>query len=209
MPDKWYRPRDAAQLLGIAASTLRGWARRFAAALSPAAAEPPRLPDGRLGGRLYNEADMKVLRRINELLAQGLSYDQVAETLNIGEFEHRAAQSAASRSVQPQETKPAAPLSELSEALRLLADQKERLDRFEARMTDMEQRFAQEYAQIVNHVLLHQSRRSGRWSRYFVWRESGRIYQFYLGPATAQEIQVWHAQVMDTSRLAVGTLRAS
>ena len=71
-----YRPAEVAQLLGISAATLRRWSNRFADFLV--------LNDGTSEGgshRRYTSDDVAVLQRVQELLDQGLTYEQVAEQL--------------------------------------------------------------------------------------------------------------------------------
>lgn len=71
-----YRPAEVAQLLGISAATLRRWSNRFADFLV--------LNDGGSEGgshRRYTSEDVAVLQRVQELLDQGLTYEQVADQL--------------------------------------------------------------------------------------------------------------------------------
>ena len=78
--DALIRPAEAAQRLGIPASTLRRWSRRFAAFLSPQA-NGLRPADGTRGHRRYAPEDLAVLARCKTLLSQGLTFDQVAAML--------------------------------------------------------------------------------------------------------------------------------
>ena len=80
--DALIRPAEAAQRLGIPASTLRRWSRRFAAFLSPQA-HGLRPADGTRGHRRYTPEDLAVLARCKTLLSQGLTFDQVAAMLEI------------------------------------------------------------------------------------------------------------------------------
>lgn len=68
-----FTPAQVAQTLNTPPSTLRRWAKHFATFLSP---QPGKK-------RSYTVADLDTLRRIQELSAQGLSYDQIAQTLSI------------------------------------------------------------------------------------------------------------------------------
>jgi DNA-binding transcriptional MerR regulator len=82
------RPREVADDLGIAPSTLRLWSTEFAEFLSTAAAKR----DGALGQRRYADEDRRVLRRVGELLArEGASdYEQVRRRLLEEGFAQRA-----------------------------------------------------------------------------------------------------------------------
>ncbi|MEZ4769892.1 MAG: helix-turn-helix domain-containing protein [Caldilineales bacterium] len=71
-----YRPAEVAQLLGISAATLRRWSNRFADFLV--------LNEGGSEGgshRRYTSEDVAVLQRVQELLDQGLTYEQVTDQL--------------------------------------------------------------------------------------------------------------------------------
>ncbi len=74
------RPAEAAQRLGIPASTLRRWSRRFAPFLSPYA-NGQRDAGGTRGHRRYTPQDVAVLAQCKALLSQGLTLEQVAEKL--------------------------------------------------------------------------------------------------------------------------------
>jgi DNA-binding transcriptional MerR regulator len=76
-----YRPGEVAAILGIAASTLRTYAFQFRGILSPdAAADPPSSGHG-FRHRRYTEADLVILKRATELLADGLNYRAVLQRL--------------------------------------------------------------------------------------------------------------------------------
>jgi DNA-binding transcriptional MerR regulator len=197
MTKKWYSPKDVAQLLSVSSSTLRSWASLFADALSPTAAKPPSLAGGRLGGRLYTDSDIAVLRKASDLLRDGLSYEQVMATLQIGGAAASKQETIQTTDATKPATQPTAvvPFAELTTALQAIADQKQRLDRIETRLTELEKRLADEYALITDHLFLWQSRRNGRWNRYLVWREGGTVFRFYLGPATEQEVKHWQEHV--------------
>jgi uncharacterized coiled-coil protein SlyX len=85
-------------------------------------------------------------------------------------------------------------LTQLTPLLQTIADQQTRMEKMEERLTETEDRLAAAYTLMANHLFLSQSRRSGRWSRYLIWRESNMVYQFYLGPATEQEVKQLQAQ---------------
>ena len=68
-----FTPAQVAQTLSVPPSTLRRQAKYFAAFLSPQSGKK----------RSYTVADIDTLRRIQELSAKGLSYNQIAQTLTI------------------------------------------------------------------------------------------------------------------------------
>lgn len=68
-----FTPAQVAQTLSVPPSTLRRWAKHFAAFLSPQSGKK----------RVYTIADIDTLKRIQELSAQGLSYTQIAQTLTV------------------------------------------------------------------------------------------------------------------------------
>jgi len=74
------RPADAARQLGIPASTLRRWSRRFAAFLS-AEANGAVHADGGRGHRRYAPRDLAVLARCKALLSEGRTFEQTAREL--------------------------------------------------------------------------------------------------------------------------------
>ncbi|HEY80491.1 MAG TPA: MerR family transcriptional regulator, partial [Caldilineae bacterium] len=82
------RPAETAQRLGIPASTLRRWSRRFAAFLSPQA-NGALGADGARGHRRYTPDDLMVLARCKALLSQGFTFEQVAQRLE-SDFEPEA-----------------------------------------------------------------------------------------------------------------------
>jgi DNA-binding transcriptional MerR regulator len=75
-----YSPKDAAQRLDIASSTLRLWASRFATYLSNSANPIPG-PSGRVGKRTYNTQDIETLARVKSLLTGGLTFDATSTAL--------------------------------------------------------------------------------------------------------------------------------
>ena len=68
-----FTPAQVAQTLNCPPSTLRRQAKRFATFLSP---QPGKK-------RSYTVADLDTFKRIQELSAKGLSYDQIAQTLTV------------------------------------------------------------------------------------------------------------------------------
>ncbi len=74
------RPAEAAHRLGIPASTLRRWSRRFAPFLSPEA-NGLRRPDGARGHRRYTPQDLTILARCKAFLSEGYTFKQVADLL--------------------------------------------------------------------------------------------------------------------------------
>ena len=68
-----FTPAQVAQTLSVPPSTLRRWAKHFASYLSPQSGKK----------RTYTVADLDTLKRIQELSAKGLSYDQIAQTLTL------------------------------------------------------------------------------------------------------------------------------
>jgi len=68
-----FTPAQVAQTLSVPPSTLRRWAKHFASYLSPQSGKK----------RVYTIADIDTLKRIQELSAKGLSYDQIAQTLTL------------------------------------------------------------------------------------------------------------------------------
>lgn len=77
------KPAEVGKRLGMPPSTLRIYSAKFAEVLSESAARPPVTPEGKVGYRLYTERDLVVLRKAKELLAQGLTYDQVLAELRL------------------------------------------------------------------------------------------------------------------------------
>jgi DNA-binding transcriptional MerR regulator/methylmalonyl-CoA mutase cobalamin-binding subunit len=65
--------RELVRRTGVNASTLRAWERRHGLL------KPQRTPTGH---RLHSEADVRRVRRVQELLAQGLSLDEIREVLD-------------------------------------------------------------------------------------------------------------------------------
>ena len=72
-----FRPSEVSDQLGISGATLRRWSSRFTDFLFEG--------DNSAGGshRRYSETDVAVLRRVQELLDEGMTYDQVTEQLTL------------------------------------------------------------------------------------------------------------------------------
>ena len=129
-----YSPKDTAQRLDIATSTLRSWSTRFAGHLSDHANPVP--GPKRVGRRLYSGADLQTLARVKTLLDSGLTFDSVATALLTSEAP---------------ETLPAvvnpghlAESGDVGRALVAITDlaisQRQRLDDLESRIADLENR---------------------------------------------------------------------
>ena len=73
-------PKDTAQRLGIAKPTLRKWALEFAPWLSSGALAP-----GKGHERHYSTDDIKMLQRVQQLLGDRYTYDEVRERLGTPE----------------------------------------------------------------------------------------------------------------------------
>lgn len=83
MSQELLKPAEVGKRLGMPPSTLRIYSTKFAEVLSEGAARPPVTSEGKVGYRLYTERDLVVLRKAKELLAQGLTYDQVLAELRL------------------------------------------------------------------------------------------------------------------------------
>ena len=70
-------PSQVSETLGIPASTIRRWAKKF----SPYLSEQP----GKK--RSYTISDLDIFRQIHHLSSQGLSLDQIADSLKVREPE--------------------------------------------------------------------------------------------------------------------------
>jgi DNA-binding transcriptional MerR regulator len=77
--DRFLRPGEAAEAIGIKPSTLRVYVQRFGELLSDDANAGERD-----GGRLYTERDVDTLRRARELIARGLTYERALAELRGG-----------------------------------------------------------------------------------------------------------------------------
>ncbi len=76
-----YRPQEAAQRLGIASSTLRLWSSQFANELSNSARKVASRDGEPIAQRRYTDEDLRLLAQVKELLAQGLTYEEVKRRL--------------------------------------------------------------------------------------------------------------------------------
>ena len=72
-----FTPSQVSETLGIPASTIRRWAKKF----SPYLSEQP----GKK--RSYTISDLDIFRQIHHLSSQGLSLDQIADSLKVREPE--------------------------------------------------------------------------------------------------------------------------
>lgn len=70
-------PSQVSETLGIPASTIRRWAKKF----SPYLSEQPGKE------RSYTISDLDIFRQIHHLSSQGLSLDQIADSLKVREPE--------------------------------------------------------------------------------------------------------------------------
>lgn len=69
-------PKQISETLTVPTSTLRRWSKRFSKHLTPH--EPK-------SHRTYNTSDLETLRKIRDLLKNGLTYDQIDPKLDIME----------------------------------------------------------------------------------------------------------------------------
>jgi len=82
MTEARYRlPNEVAKQLQVSPSTLRRWSNEFADYLSPSAGRPEAAPGGQIAHRRYSDEDLETLLTIKGLLAEGLTYVQVARRL--------------------------------------------------------------------------------------------------------------------------------
>ena len=168
---RYYKPKDAAELLDISPATLRRWSDLFAPALSEDAA-----PEESGTRRRYSEDDIGVFRYAARLLADGHQIGEVSELLKVAtpadlaspDREPEAAQSepeplsgqewppepAPGQDQPPEPLMALVPLVQNVQAAltatlqraasqeRLLADQAERLTRQEREIADQRERLA-------------------------------------------------------------------
>ena len=82
MTEARYRlPNEVAKQLQVSPSTLRRWSNEFADYLSPSAGRPEATAGGQIAHRRYSDEDLETLLTIKGLLAEGLTYVQVARRL--------------------------------------------------------------------------------------------------------------------------------
>jgi len=74
-------PKQVSETLTVASSTLRRWSKRFSKHLTPH--EPTK-------HREYNTSDLETLRKIRDLLEDGLTYDEIEPKLDIIEPQETA-----------------------------------------------------------------------------------------------------------------------
>lgn len=95
------KPQDVARDLGISPSTLRLWSSRFADLLGDQARKLSADGTASTAQRRYTDADVAMFMQAKDLLAQGLTYDDVRQRLGAPPFqraprpEHRAGEYAA------------------------------------------------------------------------------------------------------------------
>lgn len=93
MDDTHFRlPSEVAKQLQLSPSTLRRWSNEFADYLSDTAGRPEAAPSGGTAHRRYTNQDLETLMSIKGLLAEGLTYVQVARRLEILRRRRAAAQ---------------------------------------------------------------------------------------------------------------------
>jgi DNA-binding transcriptional MerR regulator len=110
------RPADAARQLGIPASTLRRWSRRFASFLSPEANGAAR-ENGSRGHRRYTPDDLAVLARCKELLSAGRTFEQVTAML---EQDFQSEAPVVEGEIELDENKPTASEADAEEPLQMM-----------------------------------------------------------------------------------------
>jgi hypothetical protein len=81
--EEWLKPAAAAHCLQMPASTLRVYSTRFGSLLSSSASDPPIGSDGKRGSRLYSSTDVAILTRAKDMLATGMTYEQVLSELRL------------------------------------------------------------------------------------------------------------------------------
>jgi len=74
-------PNEVATELDLSPSTLRRWSNEFADFLSGPAGRPEPEPGSRMAHRRYTDQDVEVLRTVKNLMADGMTYVQVARRL--------------------------------------------------------------------------------------------------------------------------------
>lgn len=84
-------PSEVANQLQVSPSTLRRWSNEFADYLSDTAGRPEAAPSGGTAHRRYTDQDLETLMAIKGLLAEGLTYVQVARRLEILHLRRTAA----------------------------------------------------------------------------------------------------------------------
>lgn len=84
MTEPRYRfPNEVAGQLQVSPSTLRRWSNEFADFLSDSAGRPKPADSSRAAHRRYSDEDLETLMSIKGLLAEGLTYVQVARRLQL------------------------------------------------------------------------------------------------------------------------------
>lgn len=77
-----YRIGQVAAQLDISPSTLRRWSERFAEWLSEQVTNPQKLEDGRYAPITYDDNDLEVLQRIQELTQEAVSHEEIEAHLS-------------------------------------------------------------------------------------------------------------------------------
>jgi DNA-binding transcriptional MerR regulator len=78
-----YRPKDVAERLEISPATLRLWSTKFESYLSPGA-QRSTTENGGASQRRYDDVDLAYFLRAKQLLAEGLTYEEVSARLADG-----------------------------------------------------------------------------------------------------------------------------
>lgn len=98
MADDAYRlPNQVATELDLSPSTLRRWSNEFSDFLSRPAGRPDPEPGSRMAHRRYTEQDLEVLRTVKNLMADGMTYLQVARRLEARQAQQEGGDQAAGR----------------------------------------------------------------------------------------------------------------
>lgn len=119
-----YQPVDAAQMLGIASSTLRTWAPRYSEFLSDQANR---------GRRTFTPRDIAVLRAVKSMADENMTHDEIAARLPALEFPEDDAADLADEAPAGDASAQGATVA-LVMATQQLADQSQRLTQQDAQI---------------------------------------------------------------------------